>query len=77
MVVRQGMTLALAGMAAGLAGALALARLVSGMLVRLASYDVATFAAAALFLFLVSLAATWLPAWRATHINPTVALRRA
>jgi putative ABC transport system permease protein len=76
MVVRQGMSLAVAGLAAGLIAALAVSRLIAGMLVNLSCYDALTFGGVAVFLSLVALIATWLPALRATHINPMMALRR-
>jgi predicted permease len=76
MVVRQGMGLALAGLAIGIAAAFAAARLVSGMLIHVSACDPATFAGAALFLAAVALAATWLPARRATRIDPMIALRQ-
>lgn len=76
MVVRQGLTLALAGLALGAAAALAAARVVSGMLIHVEATDPTTFAGAAAFLLVVSLAATWLPARRATHIDPVLALRQ-
>jgi predicted permease len=76
MVVRQGMGMAFGGLTAGIAASLAASRLVASMLVNVNASDPATLAAVALFLLLVALAATWLPAYRATRINPTVALRR-
>ncbi|MDR3701160.1 MAG: ABC transporter permease [Candidatus Sulfopaludibacter sp.] len=76
MVVRQGMVLVLAGLACGIAAAFALTRLVSGMLVHVSAYDPATFAGASLFLTFIAFAATWLPARRATRIDPMIALRQ-
>ena len=76
MLLRQGMLLALAGLAAGIAVALAVTRLVSSMLVHVGASDPATFAGAALFLALVALFATWLPARRVTRIDPMIALRQ-
>jgi predicted permease len=76
MVVRQGMSLAVAGLAAGLIAALAVTRFFAGMLVNLSCYDGLTFGGVAVFLTAVTLAATWLPAFRATRINPMMALRR-
>jgi len=70
------MLLALAGLAAGIAAALAVTRLVSGMLVHVGASDPATFLSAALFLALVALGATWLPARRATRIDPMISLRQ-
>ncbi|HWC95272.1 MAG TPA: ABC transporter permease [Candidatus Sulfopaludibacter sp.] len=76
MVVRQGMALVGAGLAVGIAAAFTLARLVSGMLVHVSARDPFTFAAAAVFLALIALAATWLPARRATRVDPMIALRQ-
>jgi len=76
MVVRQGMSLAITGLAAGLAVSLIATRLVTGLLVNVSAYDAVTFGVVALFLSVVTLVASWLPALRATRINPTTALRR-
>jgi predicted permease len=76
MLARQGMILALGGLAAGLCAAFAVTRLVSSMLIHVGASDPATFLAAALFLMLVALAATWLPARRVTRIDPMIALRQ-
>ena len=75
MLVRQGMKLALAGLALGMGGALAVTRLISGMLIHVNAADPVTFLAATLFLALVALVATWLPARRVTRIDPMIALR--
>ena len=75
MVARQGVGLTLAGLAVGSAAALAGTRFVAGMLFRVDPADPLVFAGAALFLLLVSLLATWIPALRATHIDPIRALR--
>ncbi|MFN7992559.1 MAG: ABC transporter permease [Bryobacteraceae bacterium] len=76
MVVGQGMALALTGMAAGTVAAFAAARFVGGMLYRVDPADPATFIMSACFLGSVALAAAWLPAFRATRIDPVSALRR-
>ncbi|HEY1239906.1 MAG TPA: ABC transporter permease [Bryobacteraceae bacterium] len=75
MVVRQGVLLAIAGVAFGLGGAFALTRLLSTMLFGIDVKDPLTFAAAPLAMMLVVLLATSRPALRATRISPVVALR--
>jgi putative ABC transport system permease protein len=75
LVVRQGMAPVLAGVALGLAGALALTRAVAGLLYEVTPSDPATLSAAALLLTLVALAACYLPARKAASVDPTVALK--
>jgi len=75
LVIGEGLVLALAGLALGLAGALALTRVLATLLFGVSPTDPATFAAIALFLLLVAAAASGIPAWRAAHIDPVVALR--
>ena len=76
MVVGQGMELAGAGMAVGAVAALATTRMVASMLFRVDAADPASFVLAGLFLAAVALGATWLPAFRATRIEPMQSLRR-
>jgi putative ABC transport system permease protein len=76
MVVRQGMSLALVGLSAGIAAALVVTRAIGSMLIHVSPADLATFAGTAVFLASVSFLAAWLPAVRATHIDPVTALRR-
>jgi putative ABC transport system permease protein len=75
MVVGRGLFLASAGLAIGLVGALAATRLMTGLLFEIQPSDPATFAATALLLATVSVLASWLPARRATRIEPMSALR--
>ncbi|MDR3699101.1 MAG: ABC transporter permease [Candidatus Sulfopaludibacter sp.] len=75
MVVRQGMSLALAGAAAGLAAAWALARLMASLLFGVPPHDPVVFAAVPAVLIVVALAAVYLPAHRASRLNPMDALR--
>jgi putative ABC transport system permease protein len=75
MVVRQGMLVAAAGLAFGLVGALAAGRLITGLLYGVSPYDVATLSAVTVAIGLATLAANWLPALRAAHVDPLIALR--
>jgi putative ABC transport system permease protein len=75
MVVRQSASLAVIGVVLGLGGALVLTRLLKTMLFGIDAADVLTFAAAPVGILLVVLAATFIPALRATRISPVVALR--
>jgi predicted permease len=75
MVVRQGLGLATGGLALGAAGALTLTRLMTSLLYGVAPHDPATIAGVALLLLAVALLASWLPARRATRVDPMVALR--
>jgi predicted permease len=75
MVVRQGMLLALVGVIFGVASALALTRLMSSLLYGVKPWDPAMIALVAVLLSAVTLLATYLPARRASHVDPMVALR--
>ncbi len=74
-VLREGMGLALLGTVCGIALSLGLTRLLSGMLYGVAPRDPATFTVVPVVLLLIALAATYLPARRATKVDPVVALR--
>ena len=74
-VLRRGLALTGAGLAAGMVGAFAVTRVVSSMLVNVDAGDPLTFGGAAVFLTLVALAASYVPARRATKVDPMVALR--
>jgi len=69
------MGLTLAGLLAGVLGAIAVTRLAAGLLIHVSPVDPTVFGAAAVFLTTVSLAACYLPARRATRIDPNAALR--
>ena len=75
LVVGQGLRLALVGIAVGIAGALALTRLMKALLFHVSATDPATFAIVAALFLLVALAASYIPARRATRIDPMAALR--
>ncbi len=75
LVIKDGMKLALAGLAIGIGGALALTRLIRALLFDVTPTDPATFAGVAILLFVVALLACLLPARRASGFNPVDALR--
>ncbi len=75
LVVGQGAKMALLGVALGLAAAIGLTRLMSGMLYGVSATDPLTFIAVAILLILVALAACYIPARRAMEVDPMVALR--
>jgi putative ABC transport system permease protein len=75
MVLRRTLKLAVCGIAAGLLGAAAVARLLRGFLFGMSALDPMTFAAVIVLLCLVALAAGLVPAMRAASINPIETLR--
>ena len=75
LVVRDGTKIVLFGIASGIGGALAMTRLMATLLFEVKPTDPATFAAVAILLALVALAACYIPARRAMRVDPMVALR--
>jgi len=75
MVVWEGLLMAVLGVAAGIGGAALATRLMSNLLVGITPRDPIAFGASAMLLLMVALAASYLPARRATRVDPMVALR--
>ncbi len=75
MVLWQGLRFLAAGIAAGLAASFALSRIIAGQLWGVSAYDPLTLAAVVLLLIIIGTLACWIPARRATRINPLAALR--
>jgi putative ABC transport system permease protein len=75
LVLRQGMGLVLIGVVLGLIGAFAVTRVMSALLFGVTAKDPLTFLAVAVLLALVAFVACYIPAWRATKVDPLVALR--
>lgn len=75
MVIRQGMRLLAVGLVVGIVVALAATRTLDALLFGVASNDVATYAVVAALLAAIALASTWLPALRATRVDPQQALK--
>jgi predicted permease len=74
LVVRQGMTLAAIGMVVGLIGAFSLTRVMATLLFGISATDTVTFSAVTLFLGAIALVASYVPALRATRVDPVIAL---
>jgi putative ABC transport system permease protein len=75
LIVRQGMGLVLMGLAIGVAGALALTRVMRSLLFEVKPWDPLTLASVSALLAAVAFAASYIPARRATRVDPMVALR--
>jgi putative ABC transport system permease protein len=75
MVVRQGLILSFVGVAIGVAGALMVTRVLGALLFGVSALDPFTFAAVPLLLVVVAVAASYLPARRASRVDPLIAMR--
>jgi putative ABC transport system permease protein len=75
LIIKQGLRLVLLGLAIGLVGAFALMRVIAGLLFGVTAKDPLTFAAVAIVLGLIALLACYVPARRATRVDPLEALR--
>jgi len=75
MITSQGMRLAIVGAGLGLVLALLLAKVMSSLLIGVSGYDITTFVIVAVVLSVVAFVASYLPARRATKVNPLIALR--
>jgi len=75
LVVRQGMTMTLIGLALGLVGAFSISRVLRGLLHGVSPTDPLTFVAVSIVLLVVALLACLVPARRATRVDPIIALR--
>jgi ABC-type antimicrobial peptide transport system permease subunit len=75
LILGQGLVMALAGIGLGLGGAFAVTRVVTSYLVRVSATDPITFAGVAALLLAVAIVASFVPARRASRVDPNVALR--
>ena len=76
MIVSQGMRMVIIGLALGLTGAFALTRVFASLLLGVGTTDPLTFAGVAVLLAVIALLACWIPARRATKVDPLIALRQ-
>ena len=76
MVFGQAVRLSLAGICGGVLSAIALTRRLAGMLFHVSATDPSTFGAIAVLFLMVAIMAAYVPAWRATRVDPMDALRQ-
>ena len=74
-IAGQGLRLVFTGLVVGMVSALLFARVLNGLLFEVSTLDLPSYAVAILSLLITAILATWIPAWRAAHMDPTVALR--
>lgn len=75
LILKQGIVLAVTGVVVGLAGSFALTRVIATLLFDVTATDKTTFAVVAVGLCVITFIASYIPAWRATRVDPLVALR--
>ena len=75
LVIGEGLRLGIVGIVAGIAGAVALTRIMRSMLIGVTPTDPATFGIMAVLFLAIAAAACWIPARRAAGMDPAVALR--
>jgi len=75
LILKQGIVLAVTGVLVGLAGSFGLTRVISTLLFDVTATDKTIFAVVAAGLFVITFVASYIPAWRATRVDPLVALR--
>jgi putative ABC transport system permease protein len=75
MIVGQGLRLALVGIVGGLLFSLAMTHFIASLLFRVSAFDRETFVAGAVILSIIVLVSTWVPARRASRVDPIIALR--
>ena len=75
LVLRHGAVLVGTGVVVGIAGAMLATKLIASQLFGVGKFDVVTFGAVPVLLVAIALVATWLPAFRATRVDPQLALR--
>ena len=76
LIMRRGLGLASAGLSAGIALAIGVTRLISSLLFGVSPADPVSFTFASALLLAVAALATWIPAWRASGVDPLIALRK-